>query len=189
MFFFSLNNKLINSKSRFLIRNIKIIIMDESNSISNKKRKRFNYNNNFPSNSFDSLKELSELFIISNGYLASPKSFILKSKSKRYLFNFWEGTERYSSHFNLKINKIENVLLTRFDWSNLGGLHGFTKESNDLNIMMHSPVNLNMTIDNSSIKKLISDKAFKLKHLYFNFNSRFTNLKSRYIWIFDEFEW
>jgi ribonuclease Z len=164
MFSFCLNKKLINSKNRILVRKIKNIIMDESNTFTNKRRKRYNNLVNNSLGSYDSLKELPELFIISNGYLGSPKSFILKSKSKRYLFNFGEGTQRYSSHFNLKINKIEHVLLTRFDWSNLGGLHGFTKESNDLNvIMMHSPVNLQMSVDNSSIKKLISDKAFKFK--------------------------
>jgi len=87
------------------------------------------------------------LKIISNGYLNKTKSFILVTNDQNYLFNAGESTMRLMKSENLKVRKIENVLMTRADWESCGGLGSLTLELGNkfkTPLCFHSPIDWNL---------------------------------------------
>lgn len=106
---------------------------------------------------------MSKLQILSNGYMNSPKSCMLIFDSNRYLINCGEGTLRLILSSNLKPSKLDNILLTQFDWKNIGGLNGISKELEDFQntITLHSNQNFNFNNSNT-IKKYFFEKKFKI---------------------------
>lgn len=64
----------------------------------------------------DQVSKQTEIWVLSNGYLSSPKSLIIAFDQKRILVNCGEGVQRLIINLCLKLNKIDTILLTRFDW-------------------------------------------------------------------------
>ena len=55
-----------------------------------------------------------------------PKSLLLHTDHRRYLFNCGEGTQRLTSQLALSrtLAQLEHVFITSKSWQNLGGLPG-----------------------------------------------------------------
>ncbi|XP_047213914.1 zinc phosphodiesterase ELAC protein 2-like isoform X1 [Girardinichthys multiradiatus] len=62
--------------------------------------------------------------VVGAGSRDSPASLYVFSEFNRYLFNCGEGTQRLMQEHKLKAARLDNILLTRLSWENVGGLSG-----------------------------------------------------------------
>lgn len=87
--------------------------------------------------------------VLSNGYANSPKSLLVASYNNRYLFNCGEGVVRIINEQNLKLPRLKDFFLTRFDWNNVSGLPALllTMKEYDRTFRIHSPVNVDFAVD------------------------------------------
>lgn len=53
-----------------------------------------------------------------------PPAIIVHYDSQRYMFNCREGTQRLCIEEKVKLSRMQNIYLTRLDWSCVGGLPG-----------------------------------------------------------------
>ena len=125
--------------------------------------------------------QFAELIVLSNGYLSTPKSCLMRvNSSTTYLINCGEGTQRILMNAGLpkSISSIGNILVTKFDWSCIGGLHSFGKMSDEVTSQrkqlpkhghevtwLHTPVMGHATCDflSHKFRSLFFDEAFKMK--------------------------
>uniref|UniRef100_A0A8C4QNP6 Zinc phosphodiesterase ELAC protein 2 n=1 Tax=Eptatretus burgeri TaxID=7764 RepID=A0A8C4QNP6_EPTBU len=72
------------------------------------------------------------------------------SEFGRYLFNCGEGIQRLVQEFKVKAVRMENIFITRMDWSNIGGLPGMILTLNDTGLpscRLFGPPELNSFLD------------------------------------------
>lgn len=106
---------------------------------------------------------LAKVQILSNGYLNTAKSFVLMFNSNRVLVNCGEGALRQALCANMKPSRLDNILLTRHDWTCTGGLNGFTNTLfvyTHENIRLHAPFDFELT--KNERKKVYFDKNFPI---------------------------
>ena len=116
----------------------------------------------------------SYLTILSNGYMNTPKTCLFRNGSTGYLINCGEGTQRLAMKAHQKGCYIKHLLITKFDWSCIGGLHAFGKYSDDLAAYrnqsndvtyLHSPVHGHALYDFASAqnRNFSFDNTFNVK--------------------------
>ncbi len=121
------------------------------------------------------------LTILSNGYMNTPKSCLFRNGSTGYLINCGEGTQRLAMKAHQKGCFINNILITKFDWSCIGGLHAFGKYSDDIASFrnqskevtyLHSPVHGHALYDfaSSQNRGFSFDKTFNVKQYDYDKN-------------------
>lgn len=122
----------------------------------NKKQKFEKFNANKATNSSENsitanLNSPFKLKVISNGYLNTPKSFLLQGISKNYLFNCGESTQRIMGESKLKLSKLEHLFITRKSWDCVGGLVGLLLSFQDTNnyIGIHAPFEIKNALQNT----------------------------------------
>lgn len=119
------------------------------------------------------LSKIAEVYVISNGYLSTPKSLMIAFDQRRILVNCGEGTQRLINSHLLKLTKIDTILLTRFEWSCIGGLRGVSmgmleqsshpdSQQKKPSVLVHSPVDLNLGDRQRSFKKYLFEKKLTL---------------------------
>uniref|UniRef100_A0A3B4FYH7 Zinc phosphodiesterase ELAC protein 2 n=1 Tax=Pundamilia nyererei TaxID=303518 RepID=A0A3B4FYH7_9CICH len=64
------------------------------------------------------------LQVVGAGSRDNAASVYVFSEFNRYLFNCGEGTQRLMQEHKLKAARLDNILLTRLSWENVGGLSG-----------------------------------------------------------------
>uniref|UniRef100_A0A8C6UB12 Zinc phosphodiesterase ELAC protein 2 n=1 Tax=Neogobius melanostomus TaxID=47308 RepID=A0A8C6UB12_9GOBI len=62
--------------------------------------------------------------VLGAGSRDNSASLYVFSEYNRYLFNCGEGTQRLMQEHKLKAARLDNILLTRLSWENVGGLSG-----------------------------------------------------------------
>lgn len=62
--------------------------------------------------------------VIGTGSVELAPSLLFFFDDKRYLFNCGEGMQRFCAQHKVRLNKIQNIFLTRCSWEELGGLPG-----------------------------------------------------------------
>ncbi|XP_075942704.1 zinc phosphodiesterase ELAC protein 2 isoform X1 [Anarhichas minor] len=62
--------------------------------------------------------------VVGAGSRDNAASLYVFSEYNRYLFNCGEGTQRLMQEHKLKAARLDNILLTRLSWDNVGGLSG-----------------------------------------------------------------
>jgi len=64
--------------------------------------------------------------VLGSGAVGAPRSLILHTDHRRYLFNCGEGSQRLTSQLGLSkaLSQMEHVFITSKSWANLGGLPG-----------------------------------------------------------------
>jgi ribonuclease Z len=115
------------------------------------------------------------LSVVSNGFMNSPKSCVIRLDSSRILINCGEGTERSVARGKLGISRIDSILLTRFDWSTIGGIQGLCQNlisengfKSEKQISLHAPIDFKLNNKYLSIKKFLFPKEMKVdQHDYF----------------------
>jgi hypothetical protein len=115
------------------------------------------------------------LIILSNGFMNTPKSCLVRvGPHSGLLINCGEGTQRVYMHSLSKTScTITNILLTKHDWSCIGGLHSFGKLTEEhalkvnskSKIILHSPVYGHHTQDFTAdlYRHLFFDNTFQVK--------------------------
>uniref|UniRef100_A0A8C9LZY6 Zinc phosphodiesterase ELAC protein 2 n=1 Tax=Piliocolobus tephrosceles TaxID=591936 RepID=A0A8C9LZY6_9PRIM len=64
------------------------------------------------------------LQVVAVGSRDAGAALYVFSEFNRYLFNCGEGVQRVMQEHKLKVARLDNILLTRMHWSNVGGLSG-----------------------------------------------------------------
>ncbi|XP_041072870.1 zinc phosphodiesterase ELAC protein 2 isoform X1 [Carcharodon carcharias] len=64
------------------------------------------------------------LQVVGSGSREAAASLYVFSEYNRYLFNCGEGTQRLMQEHKLKVSRLDNIFVTRMNWSNVGGLSG-----------------------------------------------------------------
>ena len=108
---------------------------------------------------------VSKLRIISTGYMNSSKSCLLSNKTGNYLINCGEGTQRMFYDVSFKTSHIKSILITKLDWSCVGGLQTVGKlcdavQSNH-NKTLHAPSNFD--ISQRWIRNTFLDTSFMIR--------------------------
>ena len=113
------------------------------------------------------------LIILSNGYMNSSKSCLIKMPdSNTYLINCGEGTQRAYFQTAAKCGLINNILITKFDWRTIGGLSAFGKINEDSPLTVHNRcTNIHSPMLNHAkyhflgkkYRELFLDAKFKMK--------------------------
>ncbi|CAN9493080.1 unnamed protein product [Ophioblennius macclurei] len=62
--------------------------------------------------------------VVGGGSRDAPNALFVFSEFNRYLFNCGEGTQRLMQEHKLKAARLDNILVTRLSWQNVGGLSG-----------------------------------------------------------------
>ena len=75
--------------------------------------------------------------VLKSGAFDGPRSVVLESNHKSYLFNCGEGTQRALNDCSISLLKIEDILITHTSWENIGGLYGMLITR--LGILMNQP--------------------------------------------------
>jgi ribonuclease BN (tRNA processing enzyme) len=123
--------------------------------------------------------KLAQLHVVSNGYQSTPKSLVLAFDHTRLLVNCGEGTQRVANSLGLKLYKINNILLTRFEWRSISGIMGLSMHMTDSRatmeanvtgsrvnfprIAIHCPLDLRLKqAKEQSMKKFLMERSFPL---------------------------
>lgn len=111
------------------------------------------------------------LQVVSNGYLNTTKSCVISTETNKILVNCGEGTERVVSQNQIGIKNLRSVLLTRFDWPHMGGLHGVSTFLvgclSHPKMLVHAPVNMKLEDRTRTLKKYFVAKEMQLsQHNY-----------------------
>lgn len=82
--------------------------------------------------------------VLGSGARGGPRSLLLHTDHRRYLFNCGEGTQRLTSQLALSrtLAQLEHVFVTSKSWANLGGLPGMclsARASGAPDITIHGP--------------------------------------------------
>lgn len=143
--------------------------------------------------SIDSLSKIADVWVISNGYLSTPKSLLISFEQKRILVNCGEGTQRLTHCNSHKISKIDSIWLTRFDLPYIAGLRGLSMSileqrnqtllelkksknaaSNSISnksILIHSPVDLMLKEKKRGLKKILFEKKLEIDQFEYGFGN------------------
>lgn len=133
------------------------------------------------------LSKIADVCVISNGYLSAPKSLMIAFDQRRILVNCGEGTQRLVNSHLLKLTKIDTILLTRFEWSCIGGLRGISmgileqsshpdSQQKKPSILVHSPVDLNLGDAQQSLKKYLFEKKLTLDQFDYGSGNEYTDV-------------
>ncbi|XP_068192586.1 zinc phosphodiesterase ELAC protein 2 isoform X2 [Antennarius striatus] len=74
------------------------------------------------------------LQVVGAGSRDTPPSLFVFSDFNGYLFNCGEGTQRLMQEHRLKIVRLDNIFVTRMNWSNVGGLSGMLLTMKDTRV-------------------------------------------------------
>ena len=113
-----------------------------------------------------------DICVVSNGFDQTPKSFVIRTNRKNYLFNCGEGVQRIIGERRLKVHKFENVFITRKSWANLGGFIGFSLTLNGFanSITLHSPCGVDKLMKEATFANF---KSFHVKRFNYEVNKSF----------------
>ena len=150
----------------------------QNSAISNKRsaNEAFNKKSNFgtPRESGSTLN----VHVVSNGFMNTPKGCVISTDTSYLMINCGEGTERCLSQNNLKPTRIDNILITRFDWQRLGGLQGMTTHISEynrsINIQLHSPVDFKLEDKTRNYRKFFIAKNCSVRQHSYTTRGDFT---------------
>ncbi|KAI0986489.1 hypothetical protein GJ496_009657 [Pomphorhynchus laevis] len=95
---------------------------------------------------------LISLLTISNGFQKTPKSVVIRTDHRHYLFGCGEGTQRILMELSTKYLKINQILLTNSTWEQTGGLIGLSinlESSASDEFTLHAPFEVKSYLERS----------------------------------------